>query len=290
MSQISLILSGDTMQDVSAIKNYVLFLKNCHGLSVTLHPIKNEALINSSELISFNIHDNSYCVYLKSCEALHNHCVKKQKKILENLEKGSFCGTCHAGVKEYIYPISNGRENVGFISVSGYKTENADSYIKKISSEYGFDYKNLKEIYSSLSDTIPERDEIDTLIIPLCKMLELAYIKGEDGPQKEESLPEKIVKYIKRHRNSNITSEDICRRFSCSRSYMSARFNEFTGKSLREYITELRIADAKLLLLNSSLTVTEIALSVGFSDSNYFSVIFKKHTGMSPLKFKSSAN
>lgn len=277
------------MQDITAIKNYILFLKNSHGLSVTLHPLKYETVITLSELISFNIHDNSYCVYLKSCEQLHKKCIKKQKNVLAKLQNGPFCGTCHAGVKEYIYPIFDGNENVGFISVSGYKTENGDSYIKKISREYNFDYSALKEIYSSLNDNFPEKEKIDTLIHPLCQMLELSYIKSEDIPSKEESLSEKIVRYIKRNRNRNITSKDICEKFSCSRSYMSSEFNKFTGKGIREFINELRIEDAKLLLKNSCLTVTEIALSVGFTDSNYFSSIFKSYIGESPMKYRKNA-
>lgn len=274
------------MQDITAIKNYILFLKNSHGLSVTLHPLKYETLITLSELISFNIHDNSYCVYLKSCSEAHNHCIKCQKKVLERVKNGPFAGVCHAGVKEYIYPISGRTENIGFISVSGFKAENADSYIRAVSEKYSLDYKKLKDIYSYLNDSFPGKSQIDTLILPLCQMLELAYIKDESEPVKNESLPEKIIRYLKRYRNQNITSRDICQKFSCSRSYMSTEFNKYTGKSIREYINELRTEDAKLLLRNSTLSVTEIALSVGFSDSNYFSSLFKEKTGVSPLKYR----
>jgi AraC-like DNA-binding protein len=51
-------------------------------------------------------------------------------------------------------------------------------------------------------------------------------------------------------------------------------------------LTSLRIEDAKLLLLNSELTVTEIAFSVGYGDSNYFSNIFKQKVGMSPRDYR----
>ena len=273
------------MENITAIKNYILFLKNVHNLSVTLHPLKRDNVITPSELISFNIHDNSYCVYLKANEEFHHTCIKRQKRVLEKLKDGPFCGTCYAGVKEYVYPISNGAENIGFISVSGYMTEEKEKYIKRISSEFGFQYNALCEIYGSLNEKIPEKGYIDTLIQPLCQMLELAFLKNENKPA-AETLPEKIVRYIKINRNRNITSKDICRHFSCNRSYMSAEFNKYTGKSIRNFINELRVEDAKLLLVNSSLSVTEIALSVGFCDSNYFSNIFKKTTGEAPLKYR----
>ena len=55
---------------------------------------------------------------------------------------------------------------------------------------------------------------------------------------------------------------------------------------IREYITVLRIEDAKELLTRSNLTVSEIAYAVGFSDSNYFSSQFKQAVGVSPLCYK----
>ena len=70
---------------------------------------------------------------------------------------------------------------------------------------------------------------------------------------------------------------------------MSTQFNKATAKSLREYINELRISDAKRLLKESSLSVTEIAFLIGFDSSNYFSEIFKKQVGISPLKYRKAS-
>lgn len=81
--------------------------------------------------MTFNIHDNSYCVYVKTFPEAQAHCIEKQCKIREKCRGGSFVGTCYAGVREYVYPIIKKGDVCGFISVSAYKTENADSYIKK---------------------------------------------------------------------------------------------------------------------------------------------------------------
>ncbi len=273
------------MDNIQIIKDYIIFLKTNHKLSITLHPIKPEDVISASELISFNIHDNSYCVYLKSCSEARKHCIKRQGRVLDKCTS-PFEGVCYAGVKEFVYPIFNGREVIGFISVSGYKTDNYNSYIEKVSREYSLNYSTLKEIYASLKNEIPPKEYVDTLILPLCKMLELAYIKTEKIPKSNETLAQKIKRYLKLHRNENITSKDICRALLCSRSYMSTEFNKHTGMSIREYINKLRIEDAKLLLTNSDLTITEIAFSVGFSDSNYFSNVFKSIVGVSPIKYR----
>ncbi len=274
------------MSGISNIKNYILFLKHSCGLSVTLHPHESENLIFPSELISFNIHDNPYCIYVKSHPLAQRHCIDKQCKVFEKCKGGSFCGTCYAGVTEYVYPISNGAKTVGFISVSGYGCGNSDSFIKAASEKYSISAEGLKKTYGVLKKDIPKKEDVDVLLTPLCNMLELAYIKSADSRGGEQTLEERIVRYVKQNHTLNITIADVCREFSCSTSLVSHNFKRHTGMSFREYLAHLRIDDAKIMLKHSKLTVTEIALSVGFSDSNYFSNVFKKSVGVSPLAYR----
>lgn len=276
------------MYNITPIKNYILFLKNKYGLSITLHPRSEEHLIVSSELMTFNIHDNSYCIYIKTFPEAQKHCIERQYKVLEKCKEGSFCGTCYAGVREYIYPILRLEKTIGFICVSGYKCQNCESYMQETADRFSIPSKNLKETYNSLKDEMPEKTEIDTLLQPLCQMLELAYMKSENEYTEDEHLLEQVLRYIKKNHTLDLTLEDICRQFSCSRSHISHSFKKYTGQNFREYLTVIRLEDAKSLLQYSRLTVTEIAFSVGFGDSNYFSNVFRKYVGMSPLAYRKS--
>lgn len=271
------------MYSVEAIKNYILFLKNQCSLSITLHPMKNENLIMPSELMMFNIHDNSHCVYVKTFPEANRHCVKNQHKVFEKCKNEAFCGTCYAGVREFIYPIMKNGETVGFISVSGYKNENGESYLKKIAEKFNIPIENLKKSYKNLNDSFPEKKEIDVLIFPLLSMLELSYLKAENI---NESGDEIIIRYVRKHRCEDITIDTLCRKFSCSQSYISRLFKKHTGEGFREYLTKLRLNDAKMLLMHSTLSITEIAFSVGFCDSNYFSGVFKKNIGIPPRAYR----
>jgi len=274
------------MELTNQIKNYILFLKTELGLYVTLHPYGNERVIMPTELSTFNIHDNSYCIFAKSCNELYEHCIHCQKKVREKVKKGSFVGTCHAGVKEFVYPIIDGDTNSGFVSVSGYKDENEDSYVKQISQKYSLPYDQLKDVYNSLKSELPPKEWVDSIINPLMRMLELAYLKDKDRPSREVTFTDNVVAYINRHRSEDITSEDICHRFSCSRSYMSGCFNRDRGMTVREYITTLRIEDAKQLLKFSNISITEIAMTVGYTDSNYFTTLFKRKVGITPSAYR----
>ncbi len=274
------------MYNVENIKNYILFLKRECGLCITLHPHGNESVITSSELITFNIHDNPYCVFVKSIDGMWQHCIEKQGKVNEKCKNGSFCGSCFAGVREFVYPIKCEDEYRGFISVSGYKSDKAESYISRVAWKYNISRQKLTAAYSALKGNMPKKEWVDTLILPLCNMLELAYIKNEKNAVSETDSITDILQYIKRYHSQSITLDDICKHFGCSRSYVSHLFKRSVGKSFREYLTGLRIEDAKSLLKYSNLSVTEIAFSVGFGDSTYFSNVFKTSVGTSPSAYR----
>ena len=270
----------------NAIKNYIMYLRKECGLAVTVH-ISNSAFTALPEsLISFNIHDNPYCVCIKSNPQAHKYCIECQKKVSSKAMSGAYIGVCHAGVKEFVYPVSDGKGHIGFLSISGYKAPNADGYIRKTAEKLGLSQDKLSAAYTLLKDEMPAKPWVDTLITPLLSMLELALIKAEIPHEHSLTFSEKIAEYLQEHRNEDITSTELCRHFSCSRSFLSREFNRQFGKSIPQYRTELRINDAKILLKSSRLTVTEIAFSVGYGDSNYFSNLFKNQVGMTPKEYR----
>lgn len=275
--------------DVEIIRNYILYLIEDLGLSVSLHPIKDEALITTSSLMSFNIHSSSYCSYVKSLSGGHKACVCHQKAIFDKCaeENGCFLNVCYAGVKEYVYPIRDGESIKGFIAVSGYPCENKEEYLAFVATHFGCDISAAYAEYDKLKPRLPDKERLDTLILPLCKMLELAYIKEEKTPR-SDSLGEAISRYIRQNYAMDLTAEHICKVFSCSRSYLSHSFKSYTGQSFRDYLSSIRLSYARQLLEHSSLSVTQISFSVGFNDSNYFSSVFKKRLGVSPLTYRKS--
>lgn len=272
------------MDIIIEIKKYILFLKEKCNLEITLHPQGSERLISSSELISFNIHQNPHCIYIKTFTDAQNHCVSRQNKIREKCKNGSFCGCCYAGVVEYVYPIYDGACQTGFICVSGYKSDNYISYLERISKDYGIPLENLKKTAQSLKSDIPDKEYVDSLIAPLVRMLELSYIKSNNNFKSTDI--ENVIRYINRHYAEDITLGSICSTLSCSRSSISHNFKALTGQSFREYLTNVRLQSAKSLLKHSKLSITDVSYAVGFNDSNYFSYIFKMCVGVSPRMYR----
>lgn len=93
-----------------------------------------------------------------------------------------------------------------------------------------------------------------------------------------------VLKYMDTHYTETLSLKQLSTMAAMSSHYFCRLFKSLTGKSPTEYINRLRINKAVSLLSESELNITEIALAVGFTDSNYFSRMFKKYKHVSPSK------
>jgi two-component system, response regulator YesN len=86
----------------------------------------------------------------------------------------------------------------------------------------------------------------------------------------------------------DLSLQQVCSVLAVSKSYLSPIFKAGTGMTFVEYVTRCRMEEAKKLLRSESLKVYEIAERVGFRDAHYFSLTFKKQTGLTPREFQDS--
>ena len=96
------------------------------------------------------------------------------------------------------------------------------------------------------------------------------------------------IKYIQFNYSHDISINDVAKSVGVSRSHLYRVFMSNVGKSPIDYLTEYRINEACNLLRTSSLSIAEVAISVGFFDQFYFSRVFKKTVGIPPSKYVSA--
>lgn len=94
------------------------------------------------------------------------------------------------------------------------------------------------------------------------------------------------AKYIAANFDKQIPLNDVADKFCMSSSYFSKKFKQITGFGFKEYLTNLRIREASKLLIETDKSITEIAISCGFNDSNYFGDAFRRIKGQSPNKYR----
>lgn len=92
--------------------------------------------------------------------------------------------------------------------------------------------------------------------------------------------------YIDRNFNKVLTLDDVAEFVSLSSFYFSKLFKERFQMTFIDYLTHLRVMRAKELLNDRTVTLKEIALEVGYRNSNYFSRVYKKATGESPSEYR----
>ena len=93
--------------------------------------------------------------------------------------------------------------------------------------------------------------------------------------------------YIDSHyADPNLSLPEVASEAHLSPSHFCTVFSQQTGKTFKEYLTELRIQRARELLRTTSLKSFEIADQIGYSDPHYFSYVFRKHAGQSPTEYR----
>jgi len=96
----------------------------------------------------------------------------------------------------------------------------------------------------------------------------------------------KAMAYLHEHYTEPITREKLARHVGLSERYLTQCFHRETGIAPITYLNRYRVQKAKGLLDAGEKNITEVALEVGFSDSNYFGQAFRRVTGMSPSAYQ----
>ncbi len=86
-----------------------------------------------------------------------------------------------------------------------------------------------------------------------------------------------------------ISIEDVCKKTGYTHAYISKIFKEYTGKTMVEYYTFLKVEEGGKLLKETNYEVSKIAEILAYDEPNYFSKTFKKYTGKSPVMYRKEA-
>ncbi|HEY5584752.1 MAG TPA: response regulator [Ruminiclostridium sp.] len=96
----------------------------------------------------------------------------------------------------------------------------------------------------------------------------------------------KAKDYIEKNYNKDLSTQDVADYVNLSRSYFSMLFSEHMNIGCSDYITRMRIEQAKNLLRNTDYKAYKIAEMVGYNNCHYLSRVFKKIVGLTPLEYR----
>jgi two-component system, response regulator YesN len=127
---------------------------------------------------------------------------------------------------------------------------------------------------------------IEESFLTILRRVEAEAVKGRGRRLKKEIAD--IILFVNTNLAHELNVTEAARMAHMSESYFSHLFKNEMGIGFVNYVNRVRIEKAREMLVRTDLKIDEIALRVGIGNPNYFSILFKKSTGISPKEFRST--
>lgn len=131
-----------------------------------------------------------------------------------------------------------------------------------------------------------DREELEAALLRATNLIRQDRNLEVTGEQYYNRTVEDIIQYITKHYSEKISIAFLASHVYVSPNYLSNLFKKETGKTINQFVTEIRIEKSKNMLINSYKSITEISNEIGYGDSRHFSKIFRKIVGKSPSEFR----
>lgn len=142
---------------------------------------------------------------------------------------------------------------------------------------------DMSGLYRHLFELEPDR--LQKWLVDICLSLRAALVS--ERSRSTRSFVRRAEEYVRaNYADAELSLDQICEYLGVSNSYFSTVFKKETGKSFVGYLTDYRMEQALRMLTETDEKSYIIAQNVGYTDSNYFSYVFKRRFGVSPSKYR----
>ena len=245
--------------DLVRLKQIIDDLHRVTGASMALMDTKYSFLYNvtnNTDTVCQQIQASPEGDALCSCSdlALVKRCAKERKAVSH---------ICHAGLLDTAVPIFKDGNIAGFIVIGRIRTEDTPA----------------EECYRQM--VYLSKEQLAGLVDLVSHILFESAIEIDGG-----EFVSQATEYIDSHLAETISVSRLCTVLHVSRNYLYQSFHSVFDCTVNEYITERRLRRAAVLLRETDESIARIAETVGIPNYTYFSRLFKKEMGLSPLKYR----
>ncbi|MFD0961287.1 helix-turn-helix transcriptional regulator [Paenibacillus chungangensis] len=124
------------------------------------------------------------------------------------------------------------------------------------------------------------------LIIIIHELCQKPMQEAVTFPSSKEQHVQSIISYVESRYKHDLSLDHIGRELHLSKFYLAKTFKEVTGTTIFQYLMHRRVYQAKLALIESGQSITDIGYEVGFKHPSHFSRAFKAHTGKTPEQYR----
>lgn len=148
--------------------------------------------------------------------------------------------------------------------------------------------QTISQLEQESQKSDPVANQMSELLFAQLVMTLKRHRYATDNPSAttQEALLDKLIARLAGSLNKSFVLEKFCEQEQCSARALRQQFRTQTGMTINHYLRQLRICHAQYLLQHTELMVSEVAMRCGFEDSNYFSVVFNREVGMTPVQWR----
>ena len=203
-----------------------------------------------------------------------------ERRILSGLEKGTY-QEVREGIKDFMLQITGqeyGAEEIrhGILKLMSRMLDVAKEINQKAYEELQTE-SYLKDVF-----LVYTRTEIRHMLFQMAKLI--CDRKMKDGIS--NYTINRTLEYIRTHYKEGISLEKTAEVLNITPEYLSMLFKREMGMNFSVFLKEFRISHAKRLLKGTDMKIYEVAKECGYSNSNYFTKVFKEVTGISPAEYR----
>ena len=152
----------------------------------------------------------------------------------------------------------------------------------------GDDFDEFFALFAAIEKEAPRYPET-AHYLTLALVTKTAALLADRGQPEAAAIPTLVKEaraYIDKNYKENICLADIAAATHTNSYYLAHLFKEEIGLSPMKYVALRRMGEAQNLLINTDMSITQIAAQVGYNNSNYFQSVFKRAMGMTPREYR----
>ncbi len=278
---------GGIMLDIvmPELKSVARDFYNTTGTKIALYDADRTLLYTYPETAT------PFCSMIRQCEALMSDCLHCDHAGFDMAEKKRqpHLYKCHMGMTEASVPIYENDTLIGYLMICQILCESDRDKVEQKAADTAQSFSLPAEpLLSALrghkivSDDFI-RSALNMMTMCVCYLHSTKIIKSN-----RRDLTLILKDYAEKHFAEPVSVPDLCRQLYISKSKLYQLSKKAFGMGISDYVRLRRLQEAKTLLTTTAHSVTRISRAVGFSDSNYFTRIFRQAEGCSPSEYRAA--
>ena len=263
--------------DTDKLQDVISDFYNVTGLKVSIRDTAFGVIAESTDP------QGGFCAAIQTYDNCEG-CRKSDLALLEGCRQSRKVqvGVCHMGLPDIALPILRGEIIIGYVILGQARGEISYEELSPLLPA-GADLSVLRKEYEKLTRYSPAQLESAAR---MAGMLVLSILSENLIRLEPEELAEAAADYIARNLDGNLSLKTLCGVFGVSKNVLYQSFRTVFDCTVTEFIMTSRINRAKELLRDKELSIREAAEKTGIADQAYFCRLFKRKTGMTPLKWR----